>query len=321
MGPSRDRLLRTHAIAAVLVLVVAPVPALLARACNYTWSLLLFLLPSTLILGWFLRSKDDALVSVRRAFLLTLGLLVPMGFVLNFLFAGDFFSYPNSHAVLGIYLPGLRWRGFDWSLKFPLEELLFYGFGFLSMLLVYLWADAFFLRREQASPGRYREQGSVVQLAVGPGLVALAVVVAGWLFKHFHGGGFPGYLAFLMLVPFVVALALYRVARALVNWPAFLLMLLYVLGTSVLWEVSLALPGGWWRYRPAAMVGLFVARWSDLPVEAVLVWFLAAFATVVVFEAAKVFVHHPATALGHKLFASPAALPVPAPGPGEAGGV
>jgi hypothetical protein len=86
---------------------------------------------------------------------------------------------------------------------------------------------------------------------------------------------------------------LLKVARPFINWPAFTLMLFYILGLSVLWEVSLALPGGWWNYQHPRMMGVRIERWSQLPLEAVLVWFLAAFATVVVFEAMKVLFSRP----------------------------
>jgi hypothetical protein len=66
-------------------------------------------------------------------------------------------------------------------------------------------------------------------------------------------------------------------------------MFVLVLALSVLLEVSLGLPERWWAYRQKWMVGLFVSRWYGLPIEAVLVWFVAAIATVVTFESAKRF--------------------------------
>jgi hypothetical protein len=296
----------------MVVLFLSPLPSLVAADHNYTWSLLLFAVPSALILGWFAWTKEREFDPVKQAFWLTLALLVPMGVLLNLFFARSFFTYPNGTAVCGFYVPGLDLHTLTWARTIPIEEFAFYGFGFLTMLLVYLWADAFFLKREHVRAATYREQGRVLQFAIVPTVIALVVVGAGILFKQTHGGGFPGYLTFLMLLPFVVGLTLYRVARDLVNWPAFALMLLYILGLSVLWEASLALPGGWWNYQHAQMVGLYVARWSSLPIEAVLVWFLGAFTSAVVFEAAKVFVHHPAVGTADRLLTNPAAPPAPA---------
>jgi hypothetical protein len=37
------------------------------------------------------------------------------------------------------------------------------------------------------------------------------------------------------------------------------------------------------------MLGLYFAKWSNLPLEAMLVWFLAAITTAVTFEAMKIF--------------------------------
>src|ERR1700758_4677494 len=45
---------------------------------GYTWSLLLFIIPSVAIGGWFLPS--EGLHIPRRAFYWTLGILVPLGF-------------------------------------------------------------------------------------------------------------------------------------------------------------------------------------------------------------------------------------------------
>ena len=57
------------------------------------------------------------------------------------------------------------------------------------------------------------------------------------------------------------------VITALLGGPFFLILLI-----SLLWEVTLAIPYGWWDYRPGAMMGLAIAAWRGLPVEAVCVW-------------------------------------------------
>ena len=61
---------------------------------GYTFSLLLFIIPSAVIGGWFLPS--EGLHIPQRAFYWTLGILVPLGFVLDFVFAQWFFGYPKS---------------------------------------------------------------------------------------------------------------------------------------------------------------------------------------------------------------------------------
>ncbi len=271
-------------------LMLSPVASLVASGRQYTWSLLMFLAPSALIAFWFFVTPEPELWPSRRAFALTLGALVPLGWLLNLLFAGSFFRYPEPHAVLGLYLPGLTLHGLDGP-PIPLEEFAFYATGFLTLLLVYLWGDQTFFSRYQ---GRHRErlEEPILQWAFGPALLAVALLALGWALKaRLTGGGFPGYLAFLLLVPFFATLTLWRRARPLINWQAFSFMAVWLLGASVLWEVSLALPGGWWNYRPAQMVGLFIHPWSNLPVEAVVVWILTAYTTVVVFEALRVQAH------------------------------
>lgn len=316
LSKGRRALLRAHVAALVAVMIISPMPSLLADKYNYTLSLLIFLLPSAVISMWFSLTAEEEIGQVKKAFLLTLALLVPMGVMLNLLFANSFFVYPDHSVVIGWYVPGFDFFDINPGGLIPVEEFAFYLSGFVTMLLLYIWGDSFFFKRDhKARAPRYRSAGSVVQLAWKPALAALSLFLAGWVYKALYGGpGFPGYLAYLLFIPFVVTFALYRVARPFINWQAFTLMLLYIVAMSVLWEVSLAIPGGWWGYQELTMVGLYIKRWTSLPVEAVLVWFLAAFATTVTFEAAKVFVYHPATSTAGKLFGKGRAQ-TPAPEP------
>jgi hypothetical protein len=41
---------------------------------------------------------------------------------------------------------------------------------------------------------------------------------------------------------------------------------------SIIWEVTLALPRGYWNYNPEYMLGISIEPWNNLPVEAVSVW-------------------------------------------------
>ncbi|MDY0059499.1 MAG: hypothetical protein RBU45_06790 [Myxococcota bacterium] len=279
------------------VLGVAPLPAMLAASHNYTWSLLIFLLPSALILYWFLLSPQEELRPVRQAFGLTLGLLVPMGFLLNLFFADEFFLYPNPEAVLGWSIPALDFWAIDREHPIPVEEFAFYLSGFVTILLLYVWgSETFFARYKRplppAPPPRLR---ALLGLAPLPLTLTLLLIGLAWAVKRLDGGGFPGYLAYLLALPFLMTTLLYEVARPLINWRAYAFLLLFLLTDSLLWEVTLALPGGWWSYQPAQMVGLFLAPWHDLPLEAVLVWVLSTLTTVVTFEAARLYFHEPAT--------------------------
>jgi hypothetical protein len=52
--------------------------------------------------------------------------------------------------------------------------------------------------------------------------------------------------------------------------------------------VTLAVPYGWWGYRPQTMLGLFIGAWTGLPVEAVCVWFAVTYTTVITYEVIKI---------------------------------
>src|SRR5271169_432959 len=67
---------------------------------GYTWSLLLFIVPIVVIGFWFLPAEGVEIP--RRAFWWTIGVLVPLGFGLDFFFAHWFFTFRNSGATLGI---------------------------------------------------------------------------------------------------------------------------------------------------------------------------------------------------------------------------
>ena len=97
---------------------------------GYTISLLLFIVPITFIAIWFLPS--EGLRIPQRAFWWTMGILVPLGCLLDFVFAQWFFDYPNVGATLGIPAPAL-------GRPVPFEEYVFYLTGFLAVLLLYVW--------------------------------------------------------------------------------------------------------------------------------------------------------------------------------------
>jgi hypothetical protein len=103
---------------------------------GYSWSLLLFVVPIVVIAFWFL--PGEGVEIPRRAFWWTIGILVPIGFGLDFFFAQRFFVFRNSGATLGIGAPAL-------GAPVPVEEYIFYFTGFLCVLLLYVWLDEFWL--------------------------------------------------------------------------------------------------------------------------------------------------------------------------------
>ena len=91
-------------------------------------------------------------------------------------------------------------------------------------------------------------------------VVAAVAVLAAW--SRRVNGHFPTYFAFLAGGALLPAIFLYRTIGNLTNWPAFAVTTLYVIITSLIWEVTLAIPRQWWGYEPSGMMGLTIAAWS-----------------------------------------------------------
>jgi hypothetical protein len=250
---------------------------------GYTVSLLLFLVPIAVIGAWFLtRSKPHV---PRRAFLWTLGLLVPLGFALDFFFASRFFVFPNRGATLGIGAPALGGA-------VPIEEYAFYLTGFTSVLLIYTWLDEYWLAAYNV-PDYHGPASRIPRLVrfhwesavMGIALIALAIAWKKLLSDSPEG--FPGYFCFLVGLAFVPSAGLLPSARPFVNWPAFSLTLFPMVLISLIWEATLAIPYGWWGYQQRQMLGVSVGAWGGLPIEAVCVWIAVSYTTVIVYEILK----------------------------------
>lgn len=251
---------------------------------GYTWSLSLFLIPLLVLMGWFVRRPDLGLA--RRAFVRTMAVLVPLGCGLDLVFGNTYFTFPNRAATLGLDIPA-RGGGI------PIEEFVFYLSGFMLVLLGYIWADEFWMRaynvpdyRSQAKDLRRIAQFHGPSLALGATLIAAAVGYRKFLAPSPEG--FPWYWVYLNVSAFVPAAGFLRTAVPFVNWRAFSFGFFFLLLISLLWEVTLAIPYGWWGYRPAAMMGLHITAWNGLPFEAVVVWLSVSFTTVITYEVIKI---------------------------------
>jgi hypothetical protein len=250
---------------------------------GYTWSLLLFLIPLAGLGLWFLRRVD--LRFQRKAFWLTIGVLAPLGFVLDILFGSVFFEFKNEAATIGLRVPAV-------GEPIPIEEFVFYLTGFMAVLLIYIWCDEYWVAKYNI-PDYEAKVGNVGRIlkfhwrsvAVGAALLGAATVV-----KSFSEvpDGFPWYFAYLVGVSIIPSAGLFRSARDFINWRAFSVTFLWILLVSLLWEATLGVPYGWWDYHRGAMMGIFVGAWADLPLEAVCVWFAVTFTTVIFYEAIKI---------------------------------
>jgi len=274
--------LTLHSVSAPGTLSVGPDPS----PHGYTWSLLLFIVPILVIAVWFLPS--EGLDIPQRAFWRTIGILVPLGWLLDIIFAQWFFTYPNARATLGIQAPAF-------GRPVPVEEYVFYLTGFIVVLLLYVWLSEYWLAAYSVADYPNEAKSTRRLLHFHPTSLILALVLIGAALvykKHFAAEGdregFPGYFTFLVAGAFVPAMSFYPVARRFINWRAFSLTLFFMLLVSEFWEVTLALPYGWWGFQHRQMIGVFVGAWSNLPIEEVCVWIAVTYATTIVFEVVKV---------------------------------
>jgi hypothetical protein len=251
---------------------------------GYTVSLALFLCPVAGLGWWFLRHPEHRLP--RKAFTRTILVLTPLGFVLDLLFGHTFFTFPNHGATLGIAIPAVGG-------PIPIEEFAFYLSGFLVVLLLYIWADEYWVAAYNVEDyaASARGMGRLarfhgVSVALGAALIGTAV-----LYKRFLSPspeGFPSYFTYLVLASLVPSAGFFRTVHPFINWRAFGFTFFFILLVSLLWEATLGVPYGWWGYERTAMMGLTIRAWSGLPVEAVLVWFAVTFTTVIVYEVIKI---------------------------------
>ena len=271
------------AVPAALTLhtVHAPVGAATAEPSpyGYTVSLLLFIVP-ILVIGLWLVPREGVKIS-KRSFVRTIAILFPVGAGLDFFFARKFFTFSNAGATLRITAPALGGG-------VPIEEYVFYFTGFVAVLLLYLWLDEYWLAA-YSIPANARERAQFDRLLHfhPQSLVwALVLIAAAILYKKIllAEPGFPSYFLFLVIGALGPSAALLPSAMPVINWRALSLTLFTILLTSLLWEVTLALPYGWWGFQDDAMIGLRITAWSRLPIEEVFVWIGVTYATVIVYE-------------------------------------
>lgn len=278
------------AVPAGIALHSVKVPATLQVAQNasphgYTWSLALFIVPILTIALWFLPS--EGLEIPQRSFWRTIWILVPLGWLLDIIFARWFFTFPNKQTTLGILAPAFG----HWV---PVEEYIFYFTGFTAVLLLYVWLSEYWLAAYTVPdyPGEARKLDRLLRFHPTSLVLAIVLIGAAWIYKKQFAApldrdGFPGYFTFLVDGALIPAMSFYPVARRFINWRALSLTMLFMLLVSELWEATLALPYGWWGFQRRQMIGLFVGAWSDLPIEEVCVWIAVSYATIIVFEVVK----------------------------------
>lgn len=273
---------------------------------GYTVSLLLFLVPILAIGGWLV--PQDRVKISKRSFLTTIAILFPLGAALDFFFAHLFLKFPNLDATAHLPAPALGlvdeganhvsdhiFAGAPGHVvigSVPIEEYVFYLSGFITVLLLYLWLDEYWLSA-YSIPASAEERVSFKRLlrfhpkslVLGIVLIAAAILLRPILTAH--APGFPGYFVFLVAGALGPSTVLFPAALPVINWRAFSLTLFVILLMSLLWEATLGVPYGWWGYQPSQMIGLHITAWDGLPIEAVCVWIAVSYMTVIVYEVLK----------------------------------
>ena len=251
---------------------------------GYTISLSLFLFPVLAIIWWFFRNPR---VSFQKtAFLWTISLLIPTGIMLDVLFGNKFFVFENHNAVLGFAIPAV---GGD----IPIEEFVFYILGFTTVLLIYIWCDEFWLEKYNVSD-YYSESKNVhrlLQFDFFSLIIGALLIIAAIIYKKLFSGepaGFPWYFIYITTVALIPSMAFYPSARHFINWRAFSVTFLIIVLTSLIWEVTLALPYQWWGFQHHVMLGFYIGAWQNLPIEEIIVWFSVSYASVIIYEVIKI---------------------------------
>ncbi len=251
---------------------------------GYTWSLALFIIPIG-VLGWWFACRPD-LKFPRKAFWRTIAVLAPLGFALDLLFGNAFFIFPNKAATLGCNVPALGGA-------IPIEEFIFYLTGFMLVLLSYIWCDEYWMAAYNVPDYKEaaRDITRIVRFHFASVVLGIVLIAAAILYHKFVSNaseGFPWYFIYLICASLVPSAGFFCTAQRFINWRAFSFTFFLLLLMSLLWEVTLALPYGWWEYRSNILIGLHIGAWSGLPIEAVCVWFAVSFTTVITYEVIKI---------------------------------
>jgi hypothetical protein len=250
---------------------------------GYTISLSLFIIPMLAIGWWFFRHPEIRFQ--KKAFILTVALLFPLGVILDVLFGNAFFVFHNHNAVLGLSLPAVNGR-------IPIEEFIFYLSGFIVVLLIYAWGDEYWFERYNIPDYQSKSQEIEKILRFHPfSLIIAALLIASSVaYKIWFSGepGFPWYFIYLTTVALAPSLGFYHCAKYFINWRAFSFTLIVIVLISLLWEVTLALPYQWWGFQHNAMTGIYIHAWYGLPIEEIVLWVSVSYATVILYEVIKI---------------------------------
>jgi lycopene cyclase domain-containing protein len=263
---------------------------------EYTVSLLLWITPVIALTFFFIVKR---LLTPEKSFAIGASIIVLalVGISLDLLFAKSFFTFPNKQALCGIAI-----------MNVPIEEFVFYITGFWFILFIYVFCDEWYLKKYNLPDEKYARYRSRLKrllfLHIPSAWWGIGIVLAGFIIKRIanpEGSLIPGYFTFVAVLAYIPAFLFYRVTKSFVNWRAYFFCLILTVLISIIWEVTLALPRGYWGYQHGSMLGIFIGVWNGLPIEQITVWF---FCTYVIFfyEFIKICYFTPLPSVpGHKL--------------------
>ena len=236
---------------------------------GYTYSLALFGFPLVALILWFRKHRRKH-ARHGRAFWLTMGVFSVLWCAVDIFLANLFFRFPNAAAHIKPMFWGYMWgQGFTHSI--PYEEFAFY-FGAISViLLLYLWsreewydallaADPRITRSGPAAPHRsWICTGARCSGAPRHSPPRCSTRSSGPMTTMRACRGTSCCSGAMAVIP--TALLTRRISPFM-NDRALLFTIMAVMLVSLLWEVTLALPNGWWNYRHEHMMGLFMKPWN-----------------------------------------------------------
>lgn len=259
---------------------------------EYTITLLIWIVPIIFFEIFFIKQKLLSPVK-RRALLASVVFLATIGILLDLFFARFFFTFPESSMTLGIDI-----------FEIPIEEFIFYITGFWFILYLYIFCDEWFLKRYNPPDEKYLKYRSKLHkkfifIHVKSIYMVIIFLLLGILVKFLlnkEAPFLPGYYTFLLLVAYTPTILFYRLTKRYVNWRAFIFTLTLTTLISIIWEVTLAIPRGYWGYQANQMLGIYVPAWassySKLPIEAVTVWIFCTLVTLI-YEYIKIVIFLP----------------------------
>jgi hypothetical protein len=168
----------------------------------------------------------------------------------------------------------------------------FYVSGFLAVLLIYVWLDEYWLSEYNVPDyaGKAQKISRLVKFHPSSLILGVILIIFAVIYKKFFSSyreGFPGYFTVLVLGGLIPSVGLFESAKRFINWRALSLTMFFILLVSLFWEVTLAVPYGWWGYQKPQMLGLFIRGWAELPIEAVCVWIAVTYGTIIIYETVK----------------------------------